>query len=106
MKKLLVSGLLALSLLSLSVTAFAMDSRITASGHNEVVTSNRKGIYASGYTTSKTKHYTSVRLYANDQGQIRTSDRIWGKGKISATSEGVSYSSKYSYGSAVYYGFD
>jgi hypothetical protein len=105
MKKTVFSALLTCSLLASSVMAFGMDSRITNSNVWSNTTSYG-GIYATGYTTSTTKHYTSVQI-TSSQGESRTSDRNWGTGRIAAdTSDNqLEYFSYLDYYVAVYYGF-
>lgn len=103
MKKFMISALVVCSLLTSSVMAFAMDSRITASNAYKTITSYG-GVYASGYTTSTTNHYTSVQISSNF-GEIRTSDRNWGTGTIWSYTDSLEYDSSASYYYAVYYGF-
>lgn len=104
MKKSIVSTLLFCSLMATSVTSYAWISRrISNSGHNTIKTSY-DGIYARGYTTSSSYHYTTAKLFCSN-GQIRTSDRNWGTGTVSASTNSLKYNSYNSYGSAVYYGF-
>lgn len=105
MKKIVITSLMVCTLLlTSSLTVFAMDSRITSSGHHTGLNSSYTGIYGYGYTTSKYKHYTSVRLW-DDDGDVTTSDREWGTGSVSAITEYLRYYSSDSYGTAVYYGF-
>ncbi len=105
MRKYVISALVVCSLVASSITAFAMDSRITASGFSTNIFSNNTMIRGYGFITSTTSHYTSVRL-SSSLGETIYSERVWGTGRVEAYTEPLSYSSNVDYGGAVYYGFD
>lgn len=109
-----------LMLLSTGVV-FAIDKRITASGHKvhpKVITASeakknknwKKGFYkayASGFTTSKAKHYSNAKLYLMGS-PVKSSGRKWGTGKVSVSTgyyKGGCAVTPTPYGSAVFYGF-
>lgn len=103
MRKYVISALVICCLVASSVTAFAMDSRITASNYETIIGSQLVRGY--GYITSTTSHYTSVRL-TSSSGNTIYSERVWGTGKVEAYTDAMAYSSSENYGGAVYYGFD
>lgn len=106
MKKKLSIILLAMSLICINpVNTYA--GTITASGVSAVCVETNYKYYATGYTTSTTKHYTNVRLINGATGCIcAESGRRWGKNKVSATTPTINtiFACNNYYG-RVYYGF-
>lgn len=104
-----------------SVSVFAMDSRVEASGksyktagitaaeaekHPNWVKGYLKA-YATGYVTAKQRHYARAELLFWGQ-HVKYSDRIWGTGKVSAKTDwGYSVCALVDtpYGANVYYDF-
>jgi hypothetical protein len=107
-KKGILSFLIAITLISSTITSYAaIDKRITAS--NVGIKISGLGVSASGSTTSSTRHYTSVQLCFNQGGVAKSSGRKWGTGKVSAstgTYEDGTLGVAFKYHGRVYYGFE
>ncbi|MDD6299421.1 hypothetical protein [Hornefia butyriciproducens] len=105
----------------MGVPTFAMDHRVSSSGHKAVtrVISKEdakkhkhwkygyyKG-YAKGYVTSTYKHYANVKLYFLGDS-VKSSGRKWGTGKVSVET-GWDYNdcdlTGAAVGSSIFYGF-
>lgn len=80
---------------------------ITASGVSAVCVQSNYKYYATGYTTSTSKHYTNVRLINGAIGGVCVeSGRKWGKNKVSATTPvNTTLLPCNNYYGKVYYGF-
>ncbi|MCM1161433.1 MAG: hypothetical protein NC412_09430 [Roseburia sp.] len=81
---------------------------ITASGVSVVTVETNYKYYATGYTTSPTRHYTSVHLINNALGAIcAESGRKWGTGKVENSTPIISTVFPCTnYSGRVYYGFE
>lgn len=87
------------------ITTYA--GTITASGVSTVCVQTNYKYYATGYTTSKSRHYTNVRLMNGAIGCIcAESGRKWGKNKVTATTPTIdTFLACNNYYGKVYYGF-
>jgi len=107
--KFLCVALMLACLTTAGASAYAMDSRVTASSKwldSKKDTGSYYHYRAAGYITAKENHYCSVQLY--ELGSvIKTSSRKWGTGKVSNTSAYSDSSALVSayYGATVHYGF-
>ena len=81
--------------------------KITESGCKAVCVARDYRWYATGYTTSKTKHYTTTQLINGATGGIcAEKGRVWGKGKVTATTKTIcTIIACNNYGARVFYGF-
>lgn len=107
MKKPIVRLLLVAALAATPITSYAVDKRITASDVGTYETTS--GVYAKGFTTSTSRHYTSVNLYYMQTGTVaQASGRKWGTGKVSAQTPvepDTTLGRLFKYNCRVFYGF-
>ncbi len=105
MRKKILIGCMAL-LLCLVPISEVKAGTITASGVSVVCVQEGYQYYATGYTTSTSKHYTNVHL-ENGLGLVTaTSGRQWGTGRVTATTEMCKTAiACRNYTGHVYYGF-
>lgn len=107
MKKKLTKVTILALMMSLIMMASVFAGTITSSGVSVITVTKGYEYYAKGYTTSSSRHYTTVQLNNGAIGSTcAQSKRKYGTGKVTAKTKTIStFISCTNYYGRVFYGF-